>query len=85
MASITSTWNPKKQWEFPETEITEDDEKILIATVVEIALKVLFNNSSYKFCGRSYRQERGGPIGVRATGAASTLVMEDWQVNTNKY
>ena len=78
MASITSNWNPKRQWEFPETEVTEREERVLIATVVEIALKILFANFTYKFGGKYYHQKEGGPIGVRATGAASTLVMEDW-------
>ena len=50
----------------------------MIATVVEIALKILFANFTYKFGGKYYHQKEGGPIGVRATGAASTLVMEDW-------
>ena len=78
MSSITSNWNPKKQWDFPETEISDREIRVLIATVVEIALKILFANFTYKFGGKYYHQKEGGPIGVRATGAASTLVMEDW-------
>ena len=41
-------------------------------------MKTLFKNFSYKFGGKFFHQKEGGPIGVRATGAASELVMEDW-------
>ena len=59
-------------------ELTDVEEKMLIGTVVEIAIKILFNNFTYKFGGRYYHQKGGGPIGVRATGAAAQIVMEDW-------
>ena len=79
MASITSSWNPRRQWEF-DRELSKSEERIVIAVVVEIALKFLFQNFTYRFGGKSFHQKRGGPIGVRATGAASTRVMEDWAV-----
>ena len=48
--------------------------------MVELALIILFTNFTYKFGGKSYHQKCGGPIGVRVTGSASQLVMEDWGV-----
>ena len=78
MSSITRNWNPNNQWEFPNREITDAEKKKIIGTVVEIALKILFNKFTYKFGGKYYHQQSGGPIGVRATGAASQIVMEDW-------
>ena len=78
MASIGAKWDPKKQWDIEEIELTEKDKKLIIGVVTAIALKVLFNNFTYNFGGKYYHQKAGGPIGVRATGAASELVMEDW-------
>ena len=80
MASITSKWNPTDQWVFPPKIPTQEQERKIAAVVAEIALKALFNNFTYKFGGKNYHQQSGGPIGVRATMAASNLVMEDWAV-----
>ena len=77
MSSIVKNWNPHDQWDIL-GEVDEAEEKLVIGTVTEIALKVLFKNFSYKFGGKYYHQQAGGPIGVRATGAASELVMEHW-------
>ena len=78
MAGVTGKWNPEKQWEFSEQEINNQIRMKIIATVTMIALVTLFENFSYKFGGKNYKQKSGGPIGVRATGAASNLIMEDW-------
>ena len=78
MASITSKWNPEDQWIFPEIILNENEEKKIVAAVTNIALKTLFKNFTYKFGGKFFHQTDGGPIGVRATGSASELVMEDW-------
>ena len=80
MASITSKWNPTDQWVFPPKIPTQEQERKIAAVVAEIALKALFNNFTYKFGGKNYHQQSGGPIGVRATMAASNLVMEDWAI-----
>ena len=68
MASITSKLNPRNQWEFKDKDLTEEDKKKIIGTVVGVAIKILFNNFTYKFGGKYYHQRGGGPIGVRATG-----------------
>ena len=78
MAGVTKNWDPNEQWDFPEGDISEVERKKIIAKVVEIAVIALFENFSYKFGGKNYKQKSGGPIGVRATGAASQLTMEDW-------
>ena len=52
--------------------------QIIADVVAEIAIKTLFKNFCYRFGGKLYHQTDGGPIGVRATGAASNLVMENW-------
>ena len=51
--------------------------QILVGVVAEIALIILFTNFSYKFGGKFFHQKSGKPIGLRATGAAVQLVMEN--------
>ena len=78
MASIGKNWDPENQWVFQDTKNTEKEIKMVIGAVVEIAVKILFKNFTYKFGGKFYHQSEGGPIGVRATGAVAQLVMEAW-------
>ena len=78
MSSISAKWDPKQQWDLTKVTPTNKERIEIIAAVVEIAIKILFKNFSYKFGGKFYHQSEGGPIGVRATGAASDLIMEDW-------
>ena len=51
----------------PEREATKEEEILLFATALEIAVKFLFSNNLYQFGGRTYLQKDGGPIGLRAT------------------
>ena len=44
---------------------------------VEIGVRFLFENFTYKFAKESYKQESGGPIGARVTMAAAHIVMKD--------
>ena len=67
MASINSKWNPNNQQEIEEVDLSEAEKKQIIGAVIEIALKILFKNFTYKFGGKFFHQEEGGPIGVRAT------------------
>ena len=78
MASIKKNWNPRDQWEFSSKEPSKKQEKLIAGIVAELALKALFKNFCYSFGGKVYYQKSGGPIGVRATGAAAQLVMEHW-------
>ena len=77
MASIGAKWDPRKQWQYSinTDQLTNKEKKLIVGTVTAIALKTLFNNFTYKFGGKYYHQQSGGPIGVRATGAAASLVM----------
>ena len=78
MASIKADYNPEKQWIFPTKVLDKTEIKQVVARVVEIATRTLFENFSYKFEGKHFKQKKGGPIGVRATGSAAELVMQDW-------
>ena len=78
MSAIKPDWDPKDKFEFKTQEYTENDKKLIIARVVEIATRTLFENHAYKFGNEAYRQESGGSIGDRWTGSAAELVMQDW-------
>ena len=75
MASIKADYNPEKQWIFHTKVLDKTEIKKVVARVVEIATRSLF---SYKLGGKHFEQKKGGPIGVRATGSAAELVMQDW-------
>ena len=47
MSSVNSSWDPEDQWTFPETEISKDIEMEIIARVVEIGIRALFENFTY--------------------------------------
>ena len=67
----------QEQWVFKKNIILTDAmKKELIATVVSIATKELFNNNFYSFGGLTYHQREGGPIGLRATCAVARLCMQ---------
>ena len=51
---------------------------MIVAEVVKICTKVMFKNHLYTFGGRTYRQKKGGPIGLRGTCAVARLVMCHW-------
>ena len=59
-------------------EFTEDEKRMLLAKVIEIAIKTTFKNHLYQFEGQSYIQAKGGSIGLRLTGVVAKLVMNRW-------
>ena len=68
----------QEQWRFPDVVITEDERRAITATVISIAVKELFSNHLYTFGGRTYKQSKGGAIGLRATCAIARVVMNMW-------
>ena len=78
------------QWRFPKITLTGLEKKKILATVIRIAVKTMFNTHVYSFDSRYYLQQQGGPIGLRATCAVARLVMVDWdkkwqqKMNENK-
>ena len=45
---------------------------------MEIAMRVVFENFTYNFGGKTYLQRSGGPIGNRLTMACSRVMMQEW-------
>ena len=63
------------QWFYPDREPTELHKRMIIARCCEIAVRTVFENFTYKFGGKFYKQQEGGPIGARLTMCAARLVM----------
>ena len=72
------TRGDQEQWKFPVVTLTEREKKLIVAEVTKITTEVMFDHHLYTFCGRVYRQRRGGPIGLRGTCAIARLVMCYW-------
>ena len=68
----------QEQWRFPAVQLTDHEKQMVVATVVRIACEHLFKNHLYEFGRHTYRQRKGGPIGLRATCAIARLVMCVW-------
>ena len=51
---------------------------MIIARCCEIGVRTVFENFTYKFGGKFYKQMEGGPIGARLTMCAARLVMMQW-------
>ena len=66
------------QWDFPEDVPTEEEEREIVARVAEIGVRAIFEHFCYRFGGKTFQQQSGGPIGARVTMAAARIVMQDW-------
>ena len=51
---------------------------MIIATVMKIAVLVLFRTHVYEFGGKFFLQQKGGPIGLRSTCCIARIVMLWW-------
>ena len=54
---------------------TEVEIKSIIAEFVKQVIKMTFNGHVYKFGNKIYLQNKGGPIGLRLSGAVARLVL----------
>ena len=73
----------ESKWEdtIPESSLSEDNKRTLLATVCLIATRLIFKYHVYSFAGEVYRQACGGPIGLRFTSIVSRIVMDYWLCN----
>ena len=67
-----SLWNPLPR------EYTQEEERVLTAKAIMMALEASFSNHIYEFQGELYLQLEGATIGVRLTGEVARLVMDSW-------
>ena len=63
-------------WSFPRgVRLTTLEKRMAVAQVVAIGVKTMFRTHVYTFGGKLFHQKRGGPIGLRGTGAVARVVM----------
>ena len=65
-------------WYFPTENPSDQEIKVMLAEVIAIAVKVVFNNHVFKFDGDIYIQVNEGGTGVRLTGVLAEIVMILW-------
>ena len=70
----------QEQWIFPRVVLTPEDKLEIIGTVLSIATTSLFHHHYYSFGGSMFRQNGGGPIGLRGTCAIARLMMQIFDV-----
>ena len=70
----------EEQWVFPKVSLTDQEKSMIVATVAEIGVRVMFRTHVYQFGGKLYHQLTGGPIGLRSTCAVARVVMGDWDL-----
>ena len=70
----------KERWRFGKTpdKYTSEDKKQLMQALVEITVSATFANHFYKWKGQIYKQEAGGPTGLRGTGSCAKISMDKW-------
>ena len=66
----------QEQWIFPRVTLTDAEKREIIAEVVAIATKAMFQQHFYKFGGKVFHQTQGGPIGLRGTCAVARVVLQ---------
>ena len=69
----------QEQWSFPPNiRLTSREKRMIVATVMKIAVLVLFRTHVYEFGGKFFLQKKGGPIGLRSTCCIARIVMLWW-------
>ena len=66
------------QWVFPRVTLTELEKKMILASVMKVAVITMFNSHIYTFDNTYFLQKKGGPIGRRSTCAVARLTMIEW-------
>ena len=72
------TRGDQEQWFFPQVELTQVEKDEILATVVKIAARKMFETHIYSFGGKRYKQSGGGRIGLRSTCAVARVAMSAW-------
>ena len=75
---VSSKPKNDENWMYPAEEMTELEERLIVATAVQIGVLTMMSTHRYSFNGDTYLQGSGGPIGLRATCAVARVVMNKW-------
>ena len=52
----------QEQWEFPDVVLEEWEKREIVAEVVSLATKAMFNNHFYQFGEETFHQNQGGQL-----------------------
>ena len=63
------------QWVFPRVVLSDQDKLEILGAVLSIATTALFTHHFYSFGGATFKQLKGGPIGLRGTCAVPRLLI----------
>ena len=75
---VTASPENEENWSFPEVELTKQEKRTIIATVVQIGVLTMMNTHVYEFNAEIFLQRVGGPIGLRSTCAEARVTMSHW-------
>ena len=78
ISNASKTSSNSWRWTRSPDTFSEEEKRKLLGKVVEIATVTTFTTHFYQWGGRLYRQTKGGPIGLAATGTIAKLAMENW-------
>ena len=67
-----------KNWKDFKRTIFDSEKRKILATVIEIAVKLVMGSHVYVLCGNFFLQRSGGPIGIRSTACLASLIMKLW-------
>ena len=73
--ALGPTTNGDKQWVFPNVEISDKEKRMIVGEVMRLSVEILFKTHCYSFKGKVFKQQDGGPIGLRSTCAIARVVM----------
>ena len=67
-----------RSWKEYKQHVPDHIKKKIVARVLETAVIICMGTHTYTFCGKTYLQESGGPIGMRFTASLANLIMKKW-------
>ena len=63
----TAPTNKEDNWTFPTLMYTEQLQKMIVASMVQVGVLCMMNTHIYEFNGLLYLQQEGGPLGLGTT------------------
>ena len=61
------------------SDVTDQERRLLLAKVIEVAVRLILSNHTYQWKGETWLQSRGVPTGLRVSGVIGRIVMDHWK------
>ena len=75
---VTASPECEENWIFPVADLTDLEERMVMATVIKIGVIAMMNSHVYEFNGDIFLQRAEGLIGLRSTCAVARVMMNVW-------